>query len=259
MEQVYLKDWDDYLYDGVNRDIYIYGGNGECVVDLLPKMKEKESVNHTQKEAFTNTQRALTLLNKRLKAGIDIFTIRGVDCSGEAIPFLRSHGIIDEDMTANALYNFTKKNGKEIKLSEVRNGDYLFEGNKDNKWHIGYAVSETRAIESQDHDKGVVETVIANRKWKYATRPNWYIIEPEKPVLTRELKLTDPCMRGEDVREAQLLLIAHGYNPGKVDGVFGKNTEIASKNFKSDNGLKHDTGTIGKKTAEKLGFIWEGE
>lgn len=259
MAQVYLKDWDDYLYSGLNRDIYVYGGNGECIVDQLPRLKAMESVNHTEKEAFNNTQRTLTLLNKRLKEGYDIFTIRGVDCSGEAIPFLREHGIIDGDMTANALYKFTKKNGKEIPLSEVRNGDYLFEGNSNNKWHIGYAVSNTNAIESKDHDEGLVETVIARRKWQYATRPNWYIIEPEKPVLKRELKLTDPCMRGEDVREAQTLLIAHGYNPGKVDGVFGKNTEIASKNFKSDNGLSAKTGTIGKKTAEKLGFIWEGE
>ena len=258
MKQIYLKDWDDYLFSRINIDLYVYSGNGELFVNQLPRLTSMELINHTQKQAFDNTQRVLTLLNKRLLQGVDIFDIRGADCGGLAVKFLLDNGIIDGDMTANALYHYTKKNGKEIPLSEVRNGDYLFEGDDDNKWHIGYAVSETSAIESQNHDVGVVETTIAKRKWKYATRPNWYVIEPKKPILTRELKLTDPYMRGEDVREAQLLLQAHGYNPGTIDGVFGKNTEIASKNFKHDKGLKSETGTIGRKTAEKLGFIWEG-
>lgn len=258
MTKIYLKDWDNYLFSRVNIDLYVYSGNGELFVNQLPRIKKMEMINHTEKEAFNNTQRILTLLNKRLLQGVNIFDIRGEDCGGLAVKFLLENGIIDGDMTADALYKYTKKHGKEIPLSEVRNGDYLFEGTDDNKWHIGYAVSETSAIESKNHDEGVVETVIANRKWKYATRPDWYVVEPKKPILKRELKLTDPYMRGEDVREAQLLLQAHGYNPGTIDGIFGKNTEIASKNFKYDNGLKHETGTIGKKTAEKLGFVWEG-
>ena len=65
-------------------------------------------------------------------------------------------------------------------------------------------------------------------------------------------------MRGDDVMEAQKLLEEKGYDPGAVDGIFGNKTEQASKDFKRDNGLKYETGTIGKKTAEKLGFIWEG-
>jgi len=259
MTKIYLKDWDNYLFSRINIDLYVYSGNGELFVNQLPRLTSMELINHTQKQAFDNTQRVLTLLHKRLLQGVNIFDIRGEDCGGLAVKFLLDNGIIDEDMTANALYHFTKKNGKEIPLSEVRNGDYVFEGDADNKWHVGYAVSETSAVECMNHDEGVVETTIAKRKWKYATRPNWYIIEPKKPILTRELKLTDPYMRGEDVREAQLLLQAHGYNPGTIDGVFGKNTEIASKNFKHDNGLKSETGTIGKKTAEKLGFIWEGK
>lgn len=259
MTKIYLKDWDNYLFSRVNIDLYVYSGNGELFVNQLPRIKKMEMINHTEKEAFNNTQRTLTLLNKRLLQGVNIFDIRGEDCGGLAVKFLLENGIIDGDMTADALYKYTKKHGKEIPLSEVRNGDYLFEGTDDNKWHIGYAVSETSAIESKNHDEGVVETIIANRKWKYATRPDWYIVELKKPILKRELKLTDPYMKGDDVEECQELLIEKGYNPGKVDSVFGKNTEIAVKNFQTD--IKLDVkrlGVVGKRTAEALGFKWEG-
>lgn len=63
---------------------------------------------------------------------------------------------------------------------------------------------------------------------------------------------------GEDVQKVQERLNELGYNCGTADGVFGNKTEIASKNFKHDAGLKNETGTIGKKTAEALGFEWQG-
>jgi peptidoglycan hydrolase-like protein with peptidoglycan-binding domain len=64
-------------------------------------------------------------------------------------------------------------------------------------------------------------------------------------------------MKGDDVYNAQKLLNDKGYSCGTADGVFGRKTEIATKNFQIDNGLTSD-GIIGKKTAEKLGFKWEG-
>ena len=61
------------------------------------------------------------------------------------------------------------------------------------------------------------------------------------------------------LEDCQKLLIEKKYNPGKVDGVFGKNTEIAVKNFQTDNDIKvKRLGVVGKKTATELGFIWEG-
>ena len=44
---------------------------------------------------------------------------------------------------------------------------------------------------------------------------------------------------------------------GEADGVFGKKTDIAVRNFQSDKGLIVD-GIVGKYTAESLGFDWEG-
>jgi len=254
--KVKLQDWIDYLNSRVGIDVYVWGGNGELLVNLLPKLVEMEKSGHTEKEALNNLDRLNTLIQKRLFDKIDIYSIRGEDCSGLGVRFLLDNGIIKSDTNCNGLYNLTK--GQSLKVEDVEAGDYLFDGSESNKWHIGYAINNKYAIECQDHDNGVVKTRISERNWKYATRPNWYAGMPEKPVLRRELKLTDPYMTGDDVKTAQILLVEKGYNPGKIDGVFGRNTDIAAKNFKQDNGLKYETGTIGKKTAEKLGFIWEG-
>ena len=253
-----LEEWLDYLKSRVGIDVYVWGGNGELIVNLMPKLCDMEKSDHTDKEALKNTDRVLTLLNKRLMTGVDIFTIRGEDCSGLAVRFLLEKGIIKDDTNCNGLYNKTK--GHKVDIKDVKAGDYLFQGNDDNKWHIGYAISNKYAIECKNHDEGVVQTKIADRGWKYATRPDWYKdVEPEpvKPVLKRELYLTDPYMRGEDVREAQRLLTEQDYNCGEIDGIFGKKCDIATRNFQTDNSLKAD-GIIGKRTSEKLGFKWEG-
>lgn len=252
--KVKLNDWLDYLKSRVGIDVYVWGGNGELIVNLLPKLVEMEKSGHTEKEALNNLDRLNTLLQKRLFDKIDIYSIRGEDCSGLGVKFLLDNGIIKSDTNCNGLYSFTK--GQPVKFENVEAGDFLFEGNDDNKWHIGYAIDNKYAIECQNHDLGVVKTAIADRKWNYATRPNWY--ESDKYVLTRILRYTDPLMTGEDVKEVQKRLNELGYNCGTADGIFGRKTDFASRDFKQDNGLKHETGTIGKKTAEKLGFRWEG-
>jgi len=250
-----LNDWDNYLESRVGIDVYVYGGNGETIITLMPKLTSME-------KSLNDVDRVLTLLSKRLLQEISVYEIRGEDCSGLAVRKLLEDKIIKHDMTANGLWDYivgtdtTPPHGKRIPLNEVRNGDYLFQGNDKNKHHVGYAVSDKYAIESQNHDVGVTKTIISERGWNYAARPDWY--EAEKYVLTRTLYLTDPCMRGDDVKHVQERLSELGYNCGKADGVFGKKTEIASKNFKHDAGLKSETGTVGKKTAEALGFEWGG-
>lgn len=265
-KMVTLKSWIDYLYSRVDIDVYVYGGNGECIVTLFPKLTSME-------KSIGDVDRVLTLLNKRLMNQIqDIFLIRGEDCSGLAIKFLLENEIIKSDMTANGLYEYIvgnpekgiKAHGKKISLKSVKAGDYLLMGSDSNKYHVGYAVNKDYAIESKNHDVGVVVTKIADRDWKYAARPNWYSDnpEPEKPVLKRELYFAKDengkiKIKGDDVREAQQMLKDKGYNPGAIDGIFGNNTSIATKNFQHDSNLDGD-GVIGKVTGTALGFKWEG-
>jgi hypothetical protein len=74
-----------------------------------------------------------------------------------------------------------------------------------------------------------------------AVKPN------EIPVLTRNLKLTNPRMQGDDVLMLQKRLIDLGYVLGTADGIFGPKTATAVQAFQSDNGLTSD-GIVGQTT-----------
>ena len=227
--------------------MYVLGAQGHKFVDLLDRLCAME------KNDYKLVQNVLTLLKKKLDAGVDIMTLLAFDCSGLGMKWLMDNGIFKYDMTAADMYNAIPE--KVYNLQSVRAGDFVF---TDSLGHVGYAIGDDMVIEARGTAYGVVMTNLFKREWTKIARPDWWIDIDGKPILRRELKLTDPYMKGDDVKEAQTLLVEKGYNPGSIDGVFGKNTEIASKNFKHDNGLKYETGTIGKKTAEKLGFIWEG-
>lgn len=67
----------------------------------------------------------------------------------------------------------------------------------------------------------------------------------------RTLKLTDPLMSGEDVKEFQTLVKKHGFNPGAIDGKYGKGCKEACKNFQKSKGLTAD-GICGTKTWNAL-------
>lgn len=58
----------------------------------------------------------------------------------------------------------------------------------------------------------------------------------------------------EDIRFAQKKLHDLGYNPGSVDGLFGKKTLAALIYFQSDQGLE-ETGKLDKQTIERLESI----
>jgi len=256
--KVKKSDWIEYLESQVNKTLYVWGANDELCVNLLDKLVEMEKSDHKTDEALKNIDRILTLLQKRLLVGCDMLKIRCADCSGLAVGFLLKMGIIKSDTTADGFYNMLKK--RSVPFSDVQAGDFLFMGSESHKTHVGYAISNQYAIESKSRDVGVVQTKIADRGWGWACRPDWYEgdePEPVKPVLTRELYLKDPYMKGDDVKEVQTRLNELGYNCGSADGVFGKKTDIAVKNFQTDNDLTVD-GIVGKKTAEALGFRWEG-
>ena len=71
---------------------------------------------------------------------------------------------------------------------------------------------------------------------------------PEVRVLT----LTEPIMQGEDVRQVQEALIAARINVS-ADGVFGKDTDRAVRQFQQQKGLTAD-GVVGAQTRKELGL-----
>ena len=117
------------------------------------------------------------------------------------------------------------------------------------------------------------EEILANTRELYALIPPAKVEpEPEEPVkpepkpdepvrpkpdepkedikVVRTLRLTDPYMRGDDVKHAQERLIVHGYNIA-ADGVFGKKTYNAVREFQAAKKLSID-GIIGKNTLAAL-------
>ncbi len=67
----------------------------------------------------------------------------------------------------------------------------------------------------------------------------------------RELNVRSPMLRGDDVREVQEQLAAHGHSPGDIDGIYGPNTKAAARSFQQAMGLDAD-GIVGPHTYAAL-------
>ncbi len=74
----------------------------------------------------------------------------------------------------------------------------------------------------------------------------------------RLLLLRRPMMRGEDVSELQSRLNSLGFDSGKVDGVFGSETERAVLDFQHNRGLAED-GKVGPSVITEMFLVTRGE
>ena len=69
--------------------------------------------------------------------------------------------------------------------------------------------------------------------------------------MARDLMVTSPLMRGDDVLAVQARLSALGYAPGPIDGGYGPTTAAAVKDFQAGHGLTVD-GKVGPQTLAAL-------
>jgi N-acetylmuramoyl-L-alanine amidase len=74
----------------------------------------------------------------------------------------------------------------------------------------------------------------------------------------RILFLRRPMMRGEDVAELQSRLNSLGFDPGKVDGIFGPDTESAILDFQHNRHLAED-GKMGPEVVTEIHLVTRGE
>jgi N-acetylmuramoyl-L-alanine amidase len=74
----------------------------------------------------------------------------------------------------------------------------------------------------------------------------------------RILFLRRPMIRGEDVSELQSRLSSLGFDPGKVDGVFGPNAERAVLEFQHNRNLAED-GKAGPEVITEIHLVTRGE
>ena len=184
------------------------------------------------------------------------------DCSGLVIEAFRSQIPGYGDKTANTLYNRCVQKGKLSTIPE-KPGLCVWRSG-----HIGIYIGDNNVIEAGGTNIGVVlsklYTPATSKPWT-----NWGKLadvvytdteippEPAPPAfwLGRNLKLTYPYMRGDDIKGVQKAVAAAGYTPGKIDGVYGPKTENAIIRFQKFADIEVD-GIVGPETTAALGGTW---
>lgn len=83
-------------------------------------------------------------------------------------------------------------------------------------------------------------------------RPTWNaLVEAGRRLGDRLLYLRTPMLRGDDVAELQRNLSALGFDPGRIDAIFGDDTADALRDFQRNAGLPVD-GICGRRTLADL-------
>ena len=224
--------------------IYVLGGQGELLKDIDSAwIKRKE-------DSETNYKKAYEMYLKRK----DIKGARAFDCSGLVCWALCECGAKPKgfDTTANGLY---KSYTTAISKHDLRDGDLCFKVKDGKAHHVGIYVNG-KIVEAKGRAYGVVSSSVSS-SWNAFGRLNIkWDDEPKQYVLTRLLK--KGC-KGDDVKQLQTRLAELGYPMkynGGIDGIFGKGTDKMTRQFQVDKKLTPD-GIVGRKTCEKLNWIWK--
>lgn len=97
-----------------------------------------------------------------------------------------------------------------------------------------YGPSTRAAVEAFQHRRGLrVDGVCGRQTW--AT-----LVEAGHRLGDRFLYRRTPALRGDDVAELQRQLSSLGFDPGRVDGIFGPDTSAALAEFQRNAGLAVD-------------------
>lgn len=97
-----------------------------------------------------------------------------------------------------------------------------------------FGPSTEAALRQFQHHRGLDATGVCDQ-------PTWSaLVEAGYRLGDRLLYLRSPMLRGDDVAELQLHLGSLGFDAGRVDGIFGPNTERALKDFQRNAGLTTD-------------------
>lgn len=118
----------------------------------------------------------------------------------------------------------------------------------------GLLSSEPQEMTLQEFNRLQAEQLGVNMKRLPQRQSTGQLPAREPPVLKRpkqNIDLVTPFSAPEDVAEVQRMLKMAGFDPGEIDGKFGKRTRAAVREFQKANGLKVD-GKVGVRTLGKL-------
>ncbi|MGE5495106.1 MAG: peptidoglycan-binding protein [Burkholderiales bacterium] len=218
--------------------LYVSGGQGQAMTPELIRKLEKDDSNY---------RRALASYNRHASSGASVL---GYDCSGLVVAYLLGNKLIDRDLTANGIY-YTICDP--ISEADIRAGDLVFKKylTSSKIYHCGVYMGDGSVVHAKGRDYGVVRETLSAAGWNRYGRLKIFAGGRSVPTLSRQLKRTSPTMRGDDVREVQQALVAKGFDPKGVDGLYGPNTQKAVIAFQKAAGIKVD-GIVGPETWGKL-------
>jgi len=102
-----------------------------------------------------------------------------------------------------------------------------------------------QAVKHFQQQRGLhVDGIVGEATWREIVESSWNLGD-------RPLQLTDPYLRGGDIRELQTRLNALGFHAGKHDGILGPTTVQALKDFQRNLAIEED-GILGLDTVSAL-------
>lgn len=138
--------------------LYMWGGQGESVLETSPKDIIKHETNKT------NAARILKLLANKLITDQNMSKAEYFDCSGLVVDILRKLEIIGpkDDFTAADIY---KKLCAQICKDNLKEGDLVFvcSGTKIN--HVGIYTGPSEVTEAAGRDLGVLTRPMSKNSW----------------------------------------------------------------------------------------------
>ncbi len=103
----------------------------------------------------------------------------------------------------------------------------------------------SKRVAAFQHDRGLPMTgVVDSLTWDRLVEGSW-------ALGSRLLFCAKPFLRGEDVANLQVRLARLGFNPGRLDGIFGPKTEVALKEFQTNTGLEV-TGVLSRRAFDEI-------
>lgn len=251
-----LNDFIDYLNKQVkNMSIYVWGAQGQKYPMLTADWIKSKEANPTHRA------NALKQYRKAVAAGHEK-DCRAFDCSGLGMFWLENviH-YYKADMNANGM----KGKCKAISKAQLKKGDWVFRvyksgSNKGRAYHIGYVVDDAlRVVEAKGRAYGVICSAFNSSYWNAYGRPEVFreeIEHEDRPASIVFRRILKKGMKGDDVKELQLLLNRASCSNLAADGTFGTKTYKAVRAYQYSMGLTVD-GIAGKNTITALGGIWE--
>lgn len=125
--------------------------------------------------------------------------------------------------------------------------------------HVAISQGDGSTIEAHSTKHGVSRHQVDGRRWDLAMLPPLIDHRDDlrdsiySPPNTFVLRLVFPPMHGRLIKDVQRALLSRGFNPGKIDGVYGPHTEAAVRAFQLFTGLVND-GEVGAATLQELGL-----